>query len=77
MGKLRERRRQERKRKQIRQACIGIGLFLAICLLGTIIIKALPDREASGTLAGNAQGDMVQNGTEESKESEQGTADSM
>jgi len=77
MGKLRERRRQERKRRQIRQACIGIGLFLAICLLGTIIIKALPDREASGTLAGNTQGDMVQNGTGEGKESEQGTADSM
>lgn len=75
MGKLRERRRQERRRKQIRQASMGIVLFLVICILGAVIIKALPKAEAGGTLAGNTPSDETYIGTEEIGETS--PADSM
>ena len=77
MGKLRERRRKERKKKQILRASIGIALSLAIIIIASLLINALPDNISGGAMADSTPKESESHKTEEIKESEELPAESM
>lgn len=77
MGKIRERRRQERRKKQILLASIGTGMALVIILLSSFMIKALADSINSGMIADLIESESASLGTELEKGTEEGPSESM
>ena len=77
MGKIRERRRKERKRKQIIQASIGIGASLAVILISSFLIKSFAEAVSSGLLVENTQKEPQKIESEEIKESEEISSEAM
>lgn len=77
MGKIRERRRKERKRKRILQASIGIGASLAVILISSFLLNSLGDAVNSGTISENTQKESQKIDSEVTKETEELSKESV
>ena len=77
MGKIRERRKQERRKRRILQASIGTGVALVIILLSSFMISALADSINSGMIADFIETESESLGTELVKETEEAPLESM